>query len=35
MIAGVCTAVADCFGLSRALVRIAFFGVGKLRYIVV
>ena len=39
VIAGVCAALADRFGLSRALVRIGFvlfglFGVGELVYIV-
>lgn len=39
VIAGVCAALADRFGLSRSLVRIAFvlfglFGVGELVYIV-
>jgi phage shock protein C len=39
VIAGVCAAIADRFGLSRALVRIAFvlfglFGVGEFVYIV-
>ena len=39
VIAGVCAALADRFGLSRTLVRIAFvlfglFGVGELVYIV-
>jgi phage shock protein C len=39
VIAGVCAAIADRFGLSRALVRIAFvlfglFGIGELVYIV-
>jgi phage shock protein C len=39
MIAGVCAAIAERFGLSRALVRIAFvlfglFGVGEFVYIV-
>ena len=38
MLAGVCAALADRFGLSRGLVRIAFvlfglFGVGELAYI--
>jgi phage shock protein PspC (stress-responsive transcriptional regulator) len=39
MIAGVCAALADRFGLSRGLVRLAFvlfglFGIGELVYIV-
>jgi phage shock protein C len=39
VIAGVCAAIADRFGLSRALIRIAFvffglFGVGEVVYIV-
>lgn len=39
VIAGVCAAIADRFGLSRALVRVAFvlfglFGVGEFVYIV-